>query len=993
MNVCNLDYSDPTLGITIKSIYKFHVQANIWLISDDPPLTFRSSFNYPSTVRSFGIRNIRLYLNTFSTSEPQPLTFPCTINQYWTGSNCASCGSQCASCLASDINNCTSCRSRSFTYENSSCLSTCSGVFQSSPISNPGSGFSTNYCFEKCPSGFYFVSDGNYISSCEPPLIKAVDENDITVCNNPCYHPPSSYNYRLPDGSCTSCSHPTIPMTSSTNYICLGPCGDPLQYYFQNHTCGSDCPSPLVASTPVGVPSCDSPCPNQYIFHNSSCESTCPFPLIPEEYDTIRYCHNLCQDSPDGPFLFANQSCKHDCPLPLLIKQDPGIQFCINPCQPSEYLFENSSCLTDCLPPLVIQMESGVQYCRNPCYGTNNFLYPNGSCIKTCPLPLSNRTEPGVKYCENPCADNSLFLYNNQSCLETCSHPNTMKNESVANFCKFPCSDPSYYYYTTDAICQRTCPYPYEATEWPLPKLCTSALSEEEIKQIKKLADTTDTANSASSTGALIWSVVSSSDSTSACMGPIAKMLQYIRFMNISFPPKVQLMLDQQNIKANTPGFTQKMAKSALVTFPNNDLPGKFHTYKTPSSFFVNFWPALFNLSVILFVTLLVILIAMNSKRSSKLRAILNPLQEILKWNVVLVTFCGSLGDIVLFTALELHSAKFQNAQAGLSLGLCLVMNGFSIFVVVKILEVNLALRKSKQKLAGIDLEKQKQNIEREWISYKSFFECYRDHSYYQQIFLFIFIIRLGVFNGIIGYLYKYPLCQAVIITLINLAMLLYLIIKRPMRKLFSLLQQIILELVLLPFNICVLILAIMDHREIEDLERRKSIGEVVIYINVIIPILSLVLMACKFLVIGYDFYKIWKLRKAEKLNNRMRKPKEISRGRHQEVTLQTATQETNTAQTLHTYQDKNAMDGTQVFDINDSNIAMSPEISSLSSASPLYPSQSKTLFCNFCSVKRENFEMLRQAIFWCKPDVFFKRFKGQKVAFGRAEELSIGLL
>jgi len=486
------------------------------------------------------------------------------------------------------------------------------------------------------------------------------------------------------------------------------------------------------------------------------------------------------------------------------------------------------------------------------------------------------------------------------------------------------------------------CPYPYEATDSPLPKLCTSALSEAEIKQIKKLADTTDTANSASSTGALIWSVVSSSDSTSACMGPIAKMLQYIRWMNISFPPKVQLMLDQQNIKANTPGFTQKIAKSVLASFPDHDLPGKFQTYKIPSSFFVNIWPALFNLSVILLITLLVILTSMNSKRSPKLHAVLHTLMVILKWNVVLVTLCGSLGDIVLFTALELHTARFESAEAVISFGLCLLMNGLSVFVVVKILEVNETIRKSKQKIAGSDLEKQKQQIEQEWISYKSFFECYRDHSFFQQIFLFIFIIRLGVFDGLIGYLYNYPLFQAITITLMNIVMLLYLVIKRPMGKLFSLIQQIILELVLLPFNLCILILAVMDHREIEDFDRRKSLGDVIVYINVIIPILSLVLMGCKFIVIGYEFYQVWKLRKAAKLSKGMVRPKILARKPHQEVNLNTTSQEINTTQTLHTqtYQDKNTADGTQVFDISDSN--MSPVISNMSSTSPLSSGQGK---------------------------------------------------
>ena len=86
------------------------------------------------------------------------------------------------------------------------------------------------------------------------------------------------------------------------------------------------------------------------------------------------------------------------------------------------------------------------------------------------------------------------------------------------------------------------------------------------------------------------------------------------------------------------------------------------------------------------------------------------------------------------------------------------------------------------------------------------------------------------------------------------------------MKKLVNLIQQVVLELVLLPFNICVLALAILDYHEIADLDRRKSIGEVIVYINLIVPILSLALMAAKAIVMAVDFYKSWKLAKANKI-------------------------------------------------------------------------------------------------------------------------------
>lgn len=336
--------------------------------------------------------------------------------------------------------------------------------------------------------------------------------------------------------------------------------------------------------------------------------------------------------------------------------------------------------------------------------------------------------------------------------------------------------------------------------------------------------------------------------------------------MNIAFSEKVQLMLLQQHIKATSGGgFSKKMMNDVLDEFPEHDLPGAFHTFKVDTSFFVNFWPALFNLSVIFLVTLVFMFLASNTKKNTKVNGILTSLVDILKWNVVLVTFCGSLGDVVLFTALELRSMQFEGPTAVLSFMLCLIINILAIVVIVKILDVNLMIRRSKQKAVGHDQEKQKKLIEQQWTSYKALFECYKDYSYYQQIFLFVFIIRLVLFNSIIGYLYNHPLLQAISITAINFLMLMYLIFKRPMKKLINLVQQIILELVLLPFNICVLTLAIMDKQEIEAIAQRKTIGDIIVYINLMIPLLSLILMALKFIAIGVDTYKQLKQRKAKK--------------------------------------------------------------------------------------------------------------------------------
>jgi len=95
--------------------------------------------------------------------------------------------------------------------------------------------------------------------------------------------------------------------------------------------------------------------------------------------------------------------------------------------------------------------------------------------------------------------------------------------------------------------------------------------------------------------------------------------------------------------------------------------------------------------------------------------------------------------------------------------------------------------------------------------------------------------------------------------------MIVYLLMKRPMKQLINFIQQVILEVILFAFNICVLSLAIMDQVGNQDAENRDRIGKTIVYINLAISILSVVLMGAKFLVLASEIYKEWRKNRAGK--------------------------------------------------------------------------------------------------------------------------------
>ena len=849
----------------------------------------------------------------------------CSTGYYWGRDQ--SCVTTCNAPLlpSTDVNGFDVCNSpctaaTDFVYPDGSCDANCA-----SPLTPNIIGATLKLCLNPCLNGGAGVSsqflfpDGSCSGTCPSSL------SEQTILNiKYCYSGCNANDFIYPDGSCSgSCDGPLTNNMQYTLKFCFSPCdpNDPSLDLYPDGTCKSSCPSPLSYKLERNIRYCYSTCGSQWIYPDGSCSGSCDSPLTTKTENSIGFCISPCDLNDPSLYLYPEGTCKNTCPSPLSNKIEKGIQYCYSSCA-SQYIYPDTSCSSNCDAPLTTKTEYTIPFCTSPCDPADPslYLYPNSSCYSTCTSPLYNKTEYTILQCYSPCLQNNTDLYETGTCLEMCPSPNIKKTEPVGMLCQYPCVNTDYYYNTGTGKCTKTCEYPGEPVDSPLPKLCVSSLNEEEVKQVKEMAAMANSANSASSTGAMVWSIVSSSDSTAACMGPLAKMLQHIKWMDIDYPEKVLLMMEEQNKDALKGGFAKKMMGGALDKFPRHELPSKFELYQTPSSFFVNFWAALFNLSVILFVTLTVIFLKVMTKQYPKVNGVLRGVTDVLKWNLLLVTFSGNLGDVVLFTALEFLSMQFDNFEAILSFVMCLLINVAAIFVIVKILDVNAAIRKSMQRLSGntFRAELQKKRIVQQWSSYKALFECYRDYSFYQQIFLFIFIIRMALFNAIIGYLYNYPLFQAIFFSLSNILMLLYLFLKRPMRKIVNLAQQIVLELVLLPFNTCVLTLAILDNQEMEKADLRKSIGTIIVYINIALPILSLVLMAVKFIAIAVELYQTWKLSKAKRVK---RLVDGVKMARPQSEVIEEQQLET-LPPSLETSPSPVLSDSTQIIDLNDQSLS-----------------------------------------------------------------------
>ena len=178
------------------------------------------------------------------------------------------------------------------------------------------------------------------------------------------------------------------------------------------------------------------------------------------------------------------------------------------PCNSSQYLYWNNTCRDSCSPPL--QIKADTRQCIYPCnkaYG--QFLYSDGSCLPTC--PLIQRNESGYAFCDN-------------------------------------CS-PSYYFYPEDGQCKLGCTYPYAILNFVY---CELDLSHQDKEEVVTMANIAGTSKQTMTIGSLVMGLFTSGDPSAFASIALVNMLLYTRYINVKFSPKLQSVLDHQDISQSS---------------------------------------------------------------------------------------------------------------------------------------------------------------------------------------------------------------------------------------------------------------------------------------------------------------------------------------------------------------------------------------------------------------------------------------------------------
>jgi len=416
---------------------------------------------------------------------------------------------------------------------------------------------------------------------------------------------------------------------------------------------------------------------------------------------------------------------------------------------------------------------------------------------------------------------------------------------------------------TSDILCQ-SCAFGYNLHETDV---CALDISEKEVAAVKQMAKTAEATGTASSVVSSIYGFLNSGDPTAMFMGSLAKMLQYVKFINIEYPPKVKFMFGlQSNLNDTSEPIMKKVQKRIEDKSDSPNLADNFGYYKLTSSFVSNCFQSLGTLAGIVLGIGVISLVLYWTAPSSKVHQFSKGLMGVLKWNLFLIMFCGMAGDIVFFSSFEFRKAQFDNVFSVVSFVTCIFMNFVSIYVFYKLIQVNLNLQKNRNsRIARRDEADFMKDAESKWESCKVFFHAYKNKKFSQQAFMIFFLIRVLSFYLIIAYFYAYPFFQIIMITLVSFVIVIYLIIVRPFKSRLNNLNQVVFEVIILAFNGCILVLAALDTAKSESYETRKKLENILMNINLAAGFISTFFIVLKAIVLLVDMYKESKLAKQAK--------------------------------------------------------------------------------------------------------------------------------
>jgi len=705
-----------------------------------------------------------------------------------------------------------------YLYPDGTCDSTCASPL--TVIEN----FNKLFCTSACGSQ-YLYWDGSCSSTCSTPPLSSSTFHLIPVCEFPCS---SSTDYAYPDGSCSStCPYPrTITVTNERSF-CVSSCGSQSLYW--DGSCSSTCASPLQGTTQNGILLCTYACTDltEYLYWNGTCSSTCNSPFVKVISNDRNYCTFPCSGS--TPYMNWDGTCVSSCTSPYVPVTYGLKTYCRSPCATGMYMLSNGSCASTCYFPLVQSSLEGAFYCNSPCSSTQ-FYYWNGSCLDLCPSPYVIVQQNRVTVCTTSCST-TQYRVSNGSCVNSCPFPMIAKSTTSGSECNSPCSGSTLQYYNSET---------QECTDY-----CFSTILLNDGLYL-------ECAVISSQTNLVDYLLTATSKLEAATVLTLVDLLGYIKYTNVNLSPRLAGLAANRGRYFISIKFGFHMPEALQEKFTQGSLPTVFERFSTPSSFLVNFWRDLTSWAIVLLagLTFAIVEEISNQNDSPVSQAIFAYLKRAVFWNVMVMLYATSIGDIIMFASIQIRAVELNEPGDIVSLVLTIVL-----LISIPVSLFYMTRHYSKTHLPfGDSLVPPERAVKFQVII--------QGYSAKTKKFYFTYILRIIILGVISAALVSTAVTQAVFNTLISAFMVFYVVRNKPIKRRINQIQLVCLEVIILITNFFMFLVSISSNKDNTLTTSGIFFADLVILGNFCIHILFLLFLLAKFVIISQDLYKLYKVKK-----------------------------------------------------------------------------------------------------------------------------------
>ena len=454
--------------------------------------------------------------------------------------------------------------------------------------------------------------------------------------------------------------------------------------------------------------------------------------------------------------------------------------------------------------------DSSCYRCFGPgpenCFGCASGYSFNGTRCFLCDTTCASCNGPSNNQCTR-CKNGNFLQLDNNTCTSSCNKPYTEKSIGTFQVCSTPCQ--------------------------PFESLLYDRFTKEFSCQLKSLPSTTIvsiTQGLKITTTVVVRTLLLLTPGSSVLLlwGCLSDMLKYIRYMDIGYSQKLLQIFAMSTLSEMIISAIPSLDDLVVSKFTDSPLPTRFQEYDEHSSFLANSWEWLCTLIFVAIIVAISTMLALLEKPKF-IQAAAIKVKEIFQWNYCISTFVTYYGNLVFNSSLEFLTASYTT-NSGLpiaSLVICICANIAAVIFFGKVIAV---IHASRLHLRSNTPQTQ---LTPHQSQYGIILEDYKTHSWLQQSYFALFIIRIYIFNVVIVYLHVYPTIQGVMISMLALFMVLYLMIVLPMKKNLDLVQSIFQEFVLLTVNVSVTILAFFDKKDIHG-DEREIVENIIIWSNLI---------------------------------------------------------------------------------------------------------------------------------------------------------------